>query len=339
MSTTAGYFDETILNNIRVKAENIMFDDRIKQQFDARYDVIKLINNIQTANVYPSLARFQKKVAVDVMWQNVCGQDVEDNVNCTVGGDKSSTNLDTYTLSYEKVVNFSSSENDFDDNEFDIQTAIAKQFLKADKNLTEDFAQYAVGIIDANAGWNTTSPEGKGDIVGADTYIAPAYWNASLAAYFSRVAILNKFTSPVILSGTNLYEQMYVAAANNANANGKGDYILYGDMNLYFDLFNVDTVTTPNQNSYLISQGALAMANRALHTDRVEVLHDWSRWRMPSRYLPNMYYDVFYETDCEYDRVIHKFKVKLVADVFVNPTGCDDNNTGILSFTCGVDPS
>lgn len=338
MSTTAGYFDETILNNIRVKAETIMFDDRIKQQFDARYDVIKLINNIQTAQVYPSLARNTKTVAVDVLWQNVCGSDAEDNVNCTVGGDKSSTNLDTYTLSYEKVVNFSASESDFDDNEFDIESAIAKQFLKADKNLTESFAQYSVGIIDANAGWNTTTPEGKGDIVGADTYIAPAYWNSALAAYFTRVAIMNKFTDPNLLSGTNLFEQEYVAQRMNANANGKGDYLLFGDMKLWFDLFNVDTVTTPNQNSYLISQGALALANRALHKDSIEVLHDFSRWRMPSRYLPNMYYDVFYETECEYDRVKHNFKVKLVADCFVNPTGCDDNNTGILSFTCGTAP-
>lgn len=334
MSTTAGYFDETILNNIRVKAADIMFDDRIKQQFDARYDIIKAVQGIQTAEVLPSIARTAKKVDVDVMWQNVCGQVVEDNVDCATGGAKSSTNLDTYSLTYEKMVKFSESEDDFIDNEFDIETALAKDFLRADKELTEDFAQYCTAQIDSFAGWNTVT-NGKGVVSGADTFIAPAYWNASLAAYLNRVAIMNKFTSPIFLSGVNLYESEYVAAAMAANANGKGDYILFGDMKLYFDLFNIDTVNDPDEKSYLISQGSLALGNRALNPERPEKLHDFTRYKIRSRYLP-MWYDVFYETECESDLVKHNFKVKLTADLFNNPTGCDDNNTGVLSFTCGT---
>lgn len=334
MSTTAGYFDETILNDIRVKASEIMFDDRIKQQFDARYDIVKAVEGIQTATVLPSIARNSKIVDVDVMWQNVCGQEVETNVDCAVGGAKSSTNIENYSLSYNKMVKFSESESDFIDNEFDIQTALAKDFLRADKELTEDFAQYCTAQVDSFAGWNTVT-NGKGVVTGADTFIAPAYWNASLAAYFNRVAIMNKFTSPILLSGVNLYEQAYVAEANRANANGKGDYIMYGDMKLYFDLFNIDTVNDPDEKSYLISQGALALGNRALNPETPEILHDFTRYKIRSRYLP-MWYDVYYETDCEDDLVKHNFKVKLVADLFLNPTACDDNNTGVLSFTCGT---
>jgi len=335
MSTTAGYFDETILNNIRVKAAAIMFDDRLKQDYVANYNVVKLIESVQTASVYPSLARDKKIIGVDVMWQNVCGQSVTDNTTCVIGGSKSSTNLESYELSYEKVVNFTEDEADFIDNEFDIETAIAKQFLTADKNITENFAQYAVGRINTFSGWNVVTA-GKGTVVGADTFIPAAYWNASLAAYFSRVAILNQFTSPKMLSGNNLYEQMWVAQANAANANGKGDQIMYGGMNMYFDLFNVDTVNDPDLQTYMISQGSLAMAYRALNPDSPEVLQDFTRYKMKSNYLP-FYYDVYYKNDCTtHDLVSHSFKVKLNADVFLNPTGCDDNNTGVLSFTCGT---
>ena len=335
MSTTAGYFDETILNNIRRRASEIMFDDRIKQQFDARYDILKAVQAVQTANVYPSIARNKKVVDVDVIWENVCGSEVEANTTCEIGGDKSSTNLKNYELTYEYAVNFSADEADFDDNEFEM--AIAKQFLKADKNLTEHFAQYAAAQIDSFSGWNVLTT-GKGTVDGADTYIPAAYWNASLAAYFNRVAIMNKFTSPIMLSGNNLYESMWVAKANAANANGKGDAIMYGDMNMYFDMFNIDTVNSPDLKTYLLSMGSLALASRALNPERPEVLMEHTRYKMSSRYLP-FEYDVFYKNSCTTnDRTQHDFKVKLVADIFINPTGCDDNNTCVLSFVCGEAP-
>jgi hypothetical protein len=335
MSTTAGYFDETILNDIRVRAAQIAFDDRVKQQYVADYEVINAIKAVQTANIYPSLAR-RKDVDVEVIWQNVCGQEVEDNTTCVIGGAKSSTNLKEYSLSYEKVVNFSEDEADYTDNEFEIQENIAKQFLVADKNLTENFAQYCVSQIEAFRGWNTTDPEGKGDITGADTYIAPVYWNPSLTAYFMRAAKMNKFTAPVFLSGYNLYESMYVASANAANANGKGDSILYNQLRMFFDLHNVDSVTDPLLKTYMLSTGSLAMAYRArnpMNPDRTDV---FTRWQMKSQYLP-FYYDVYYTTECTTDDLIqHNFKIKLTADLFNNPTGCDDNNTGVLSFVCGT---
>lgn len=334
MSTTAGYFDETILNDIRVKAAAISFDDRIKQQYVANYEIIKAIQSVQTANVYSSRAR-SKDVDVEVIWQNVCGQTVEDNTTCEIGGSKSSTNIEEYCLTYEKVINFSEDEADFIDNEFDIQEAIAKQFLVADKNLTEDFAQYCVSQIEAFRGWNTVTT-GKGTVSGADTYIAPVYWNPSLVAYFMRVAKINQFTSPTFVSGNNLYEQMYVAQMNQGNANGKGDAALWNQLKIYFDLFNIDTVNDPLLKTYMLSMGSLALAYRAWNPMNVEVVNGvFSRWQMKSDYLP-FYYDVFYEPECTTDDLIqHNFKVKLRADLFNNPTGCDDNNTGVLSFVCG----
>jgi len=335
MSTTAGYFDETILNDIRLRASEIAFDDRIKQQYVANYDVIKAVSAVQTAQVSTSASK-NKDVDIEILWQNVCGQEVEDDTTCVIGGSKSSTNLEEYALTYEKKVGFSEDEADFIDNEYEIQSAIAKQFAVADKNITENFAQYAVSQIEGFSGWNVLT-DGKGTVSGADTYIPASYWNASLAAYFSRVSIANQFTSPVFLSGSNLYEQMFVAEANAANANGKGDAILYGGMPMYFDLFNVDTVTDPDLKTFMLSMGSLAMAYRAWNPQSVEVVNGvFSRWQMKSAYLPFMY-DVWYEPECTTNNLIqHNFKVRLMADVFLNPTSCDDNNTGVLSFVCGT---
>jgi len=335
MSTTAGYFDETILNNIRVEASKIRFNDRVAKQFVPHYDTIQAIQAVQTANVEPAPAH-RKDVDVEVMWQNVCGQTVEDNTTCEIGGSKSSTNIKEYQITYEKVINFSEDEADFIDNEYEIQSAIAKQFLMADKNLTENFTQYCISQIEAFRGVNSVTT-GKGVVSGFDTYIAPAYWTAPLIAYFQRVAVLNQFTSPVFLSGNNLYEDFITASYNAGNANGKGDAAMYSTMRMFFDLFNIDTVNDPDMKTYMLSNGSLALASRNYNPTSIDVVNGvFTRYQERSSYLP-FSYDVFYEPECTTDDLIqHNFKIKLKADLFINPTACEEHNTGVLSFICGT---
>ena len=346
MSTTAGVFSETVLNDIRVLASRLMFDDRIKQQFIPKIDVFKAIAAAQTADVNTVFNRAQvidgekKDVDVEVMWSNVCGQTVVDNTTCVLGGTESSTNLQSYSLTYEKVVKFSEDEASFRDNEFGLRQAIAKQLLKADINLLENFAQYCVGNINLFKGVNQLTT-GKGVVSGTDTYIDPSYWDGTLLAYLNRVGIMNRFTSPVLLSGNNFYEQAFIAAYNAANANGKGTAAMYGDMGLMFDLFNIDTVNTPDLITYLLSQGSIALATKFYNNaGSIDKGFDFWRYTMPSQFLPGVTYDVFYNNECTTnDQFKHNFKVKLTGDLFNNPEGCTANNTGVLTFVCGTAPS
>ena len=211
---------------------------------------------------------------------------------------------------------------------------MAKGLLKADVQLAEAYAAYCVSVLEANQGVNQL-PTGKGVVSGSDTYILPAYWDASLMAYFSRVAILNKFTAPKLISGSNLYEAVWVAEMSRANDNGKGAATMFGAFPVYFDLYNIDTVNTPDLVTYLLSQNSVAMANRAYNPNFIETFGASKRWTMPSRFLPGFTYDVFNTVACSNDMVETQFKVKLLADLFVNPEGCTVNNTGILAFRCG----
>lgn len=337
MSTIAGAFDETILLDIRAKADEIMFDDRIKQQFIPKIEAWNAIKAAQTATVLPALGR-TKKVGVDVIWENYCDIDDTDNTGCTICGTKSSTNLQNYDVTWEKVVMLNFDENDFIDNEFLVNESIPKGILRAEKQLAEAFIQYAVAQIDGFSGVNTVGTLGKGTVSGTDTYIAGTDWNASLVAYLQYVAIQNRFTTPIMLSGRNLWEQMYVAVANAANADGKGTQALYGDLDMYFDLFNIDSVLTPDYKTFMISQGALAVGNRYFNpTTTPEDVRDFWRWHQPSRFLPGFELDMFYQPSCygDDDLIKHCFKVKLQADIWNNPEGCEANNTGVLSFVCG----
>lgn len=334
MSTIQGAFDETILLNLRARADQIMFDDRIKQQFIPQINAIEAVKAAQTATVLQGNSRTKKR-AVDVFWDNYCDIVAEDNEDCIIGGNESSTNLQEYDVTWSKVVQMSFDEENFIDNEFDVQEHIAKGFLKAEKELAEEFAQYCVAQIDAFCGTNEFTG-GKGDVVATDTYIEAAYWNAALVAYFNRVATLNRFTSPIFLSGANLYEQMLVARYNAGNDNGKGDAAMYAGINMFFDLFNVDQVNDPDLKTYMISTGALAMGNRYYHLNDIPMKYNtfW-RWRIPFRWVPGFYLDVYQDDECVADLLKFGFKVKLQADVWNNPTGCTETNTGVLSFTCG----
>jgi hypothetical protein len=332
MSTIGGAFDETILMNQLVQATEIGFDSRIKLQFTPQYDVINALKAAQTATVQTSLSK-KKDVAVEVQWENFCDIVAEDcSTDCELGGETSSTNVAEYDVTFCKEVNFSFDENDFIDNVYNPN--VAKAFLKADKEITEAFAQYAVAQLEAFKGINVLTT-GKGTVAGTETSIPAAYWTPAIAAYLSRVSMMNKFVNPIFLSGSLLWEQYMVAQANAANANGKGDWNLWAGLQPYFDMFNIDSVNDPSLKAYLISMGSVALGSKNYNPDIPAVMFDMTKYTMQSQFL-GMKYDVFYNNACTGTQKLHKhnYQVRLKADIWANPAGCSPTNTGILSFLC-----
>lgn len=344
MSTTAGAFTETLLRSLRVMADDIMFDDRIKQQFIPQIGIVDGLRAVQTALVKPRFTQVKdsqgknKKYDVEVIWENACEVEAVECTVCTMDGTKLSTNAQSYSLDFCREVQFKIDEWDYVDNEFDAALAVAKGMLRADKQLAEAFAAYAVSVLEANKGVNQFDG-GKGCVSGSDTYVPAAYWDASLMAYLSRIAILNRFTTPVLLSGSNLYEASWVAQMNRANDSGKGAAAMFGAFPIYFDLFNIDTVNSPNLVTYLLSMNSVAIASRNYNPMAIETYGASKRWSMQSRFIPEFTYDVYSTVECSNDMVSTDFKVKLTADLFVNPEGCEADNTGILSFICGACPT
>ena len=276
-----------------------------------------------------------KKYDLEVIWENACGIEAQDCTVCTMDGEKLSTNALSYSLSLCKEVQFAIDEYDYVDNEFDYATSIAKGFLRADKQLAEAYAAYAVSVLNANKGVNVFTG-GPGVISGSDTYITAPYWGPNLMAYFMQVTQMNQFTTPVLASGQNLFQDYFLMNKLAANADGKGNAALMGTFPIYFDMFNIDTVNTPDLFTYLLSTGSVAMASRTYNPSTIEDLGTVKRYTMPSQFVNGLAYDVRYEATCSNDMTKHNFKVKMTSDVFVNPAGCTETNTGILTFICGT---
>jgi hypothetical protein len=77
MSIVGGVFTETILKNIQIRADQIAFDEILKQDFTADVDVLKALMETQTARIEPVLNRNGKDNIVEVSWMNACDIDDE----------------------------------------------------------------------------------------------------------------------------------------------------------------------------------------------------------------------------------------------------------------------
>ena len=335
MSTTAGVFSETVLAHIQVKADQIWADRIQKEDYVPEAQVAKCIIEQTTAQF--GVLKGKKDPTVDVGWINACDVDAASCSDCTIDGNELSTNIEEYYLNRERCAEFSVCENDFRDNFFNIEDVIAKGLMKASLALDEWWAAQVVAVLNANVGTNAVTT-GKGAVSGTTTYINPAYWNADLFGYFARVATVNRFKRPMLISGANLFESKFIADFEACCENKRGKF---GTMDVCFDLFNIDSVNTPDLMTYMLNRGALAFVSKAYYqgnsaANPVKYM-DQYRYSMPSFYLPGVVYDVHYDNECSGcgDFFTHNFKVKTFGDIFLNPIGCTTTRTGILEFECG----
>lgn len=353
MSIIPGVFSHTALLQARDLADRMMLDGRVKQQYVPKTTAFQYLQNLQTASLNQAFnARPGKKYEVEIMWENVCADLTIADESCAIGGPEASTNTKVYELEKRIVKGFTIDDDKYRTNEFDSATSLAKLLLVAEKQIAEEFTQYALGRLNVFAGVNQVAL-GKGVINGLDptiTDIDPANWTAEIMAYFSRVIQLNRFSNAAMITGSNLYETLFVASANAANSEGKGDQILWNGMPIWFDLFNVDAVNGQELFTYMVEQGSIAMVNKTFNIAGTN-FHD-QRYTIPCRFLPGWNMDLYYTNNCNddgthMDMLKHHWKIVLTADIFNNPFGCDaiedgfgvqtgGENSGILRFRNAV---
>ena len=336
MAIVAGDFSPSQLLVTLKKADAMWSDDMMKADFEANVEIWKAIKAEQNADVRV-LQETEKDRDVKVHWINSCGVTAEDadGDDCDLAGDELGSDSKTYSLTVNKQYKFTVDEMTFRTNEYSMEDAVAKGFLKADKALAEAICATGMARIESFKGVNGIS-DGIGTPNGAttETDIAAANWNAAMYAYLYRIAIQNELTNPFLLSGTNLFEENLITRLAQQNGEGKGDANLIKLIRMYFDLFNIDPANSPDLKTYMINRGALAFASKNHYgaTPTQYVGAGQSRYSIASRNLPGVRFDVFYTNRCTSETMKHDFKLKVRYDYFLNPTGCDGTRTGVLAF-------
>lgn len=332
MSTTAGVFSETTLQNIRAMADGIMLDGRTKLNFVPQAEAVNIFSKVQTAKI-GELSR-KKDYTIEVEWINNCALAVQDCTSCEVGGTELSTNTQTFTIDRCKEVPFSVKGYKFIDNDFDQQEVVAKGLLTADKLICEAIATEVLDWLVTNAGVNVWAAAGEiGTVVGNETQIAAADFDVDALGYIQMCNVQNRLMNPVTLSGRQLYDEFQNAFfATGAFANAGGDQSRFNAMQWLWDLYNFN-IAGYNDRMISVSNGAIAFASKSYYGPAVEDYgKEGKRWSMMSRFMPNLVLEVHYNTNCENDIIGEDFNVKARYAFILNPEGCEADNNGILQY-------
>lgn len=343
-SPTAGNFSCQALQKIVVEVDRIWADNQMASEYTPKVDVLTAIRKEQTANL-SEIENPEKDLELRVEWNADCNDNLDDcdGNDCTIGGPEAEGKCKNYALDICYKTGFSISEKRFRGIKTTREAVVAKSFAKRLKELDEKLAQVMVAKLNAFAGTNQFTG-GIGDVDGGTTYIAPSYWTADMYGYFSQVQVMNKFNDAFMIHGGNLYQQSWLANMNNIDPARKPEAAKLNAIRSYWDMFNVDSVNTPDRVSYMIAKGAVAFANKAYYPLNNPVVYkNDTRWSIESKALPGVYYDVYYNNECVTTEgandVKHNWSLYVKAGIFLNPFGCNEDITGVIKFVCGTAPA
>lgn len=331
----AGDFTASALADVLVKADNIWADNMSRPDYEADVDAFLAIQAEQTANV--SLSEGDKDVVAKIVWINACGMaSAAQSDDCTISGSELESDSDSNSLTLTRKVDFFVKEKAFRANTFDREEVVAKGMLKASKILDEYITQQGITRINSFGG-TVNAYSDLGTLASGVVTVPLVNWTIDLIPDLILAGKLNKFSNPFILSGSNLWKSWWNAMMDSKNADGDGDGKRTKAIRSYFDLINMDTVTTPDKKTFLVNRGAIAFASKAYYDPTPTVYSGFgqTRWSIASNALPGVRYDVHYTNSCTSNEITHKFSVNTKFDYWLNPTGCTAGNTGVLVLKKG----
>lgn len=335
----AGDFSCADLLVTQAKMDEIWVDNAVNKDYMAEVEALKAIMANQTAKLETITNQQEKDKTLKVSWINACGIAGEElGDECEFGGEEASAQCQTYAPNMTRQFPFKVTENGFRTSTYSREEVVAKLLLKACKEADEWLTQSVIAQLDTYKGVNTTAGSlgtiiGSGAVGDSDTKVAPANWNAALMGYFLLTARMNKIVAPWVLSGNNLFLAYWNARMSSGNANGSGDAEMFKSLTPAFDPVNVDSVLSgAGPQTFVLARGSVAFGAHTRYGAAPIEYFDHRRYSVKSMNLPGVSYDVIYKNSCVGDDVTHYWKVIARAGFFLNPVGCTETNTGVLSF-------
>ncbi len=330
---TAGTFSASDLVKVQMKSDQMWVDNIGTGYYDSEVDtVLAILKEQKTSDSFRELRSSEKDKTVTMVWLNDCTETVADCSNdCTVGGDELASDSEDYALNICKTTGFTVKEKELRGNVFSPDELIARGMLQKIKLLDEQLNVAILAKIEAGRGVNEYLPDGW-ENVDSDTVVPSSEFGTNMIPRLIMTGKINRFKNPFVLSGEALWYEQWNAMIDQMNGEGKGDASRFTKIRLYNDLFNIDSANAPNKKLYLIHQGALALITKSYYNIKPVTYMDNVRYSVPSMKIPGVYYDVIYKNECSSNEMLHKFSLTLNAGIFLNPTGCSETRTGIISF-------
>lgn len=291
----------------------------------------------QRVNMSELLGR--KKRTLSLEWLTKC--DITTTYcsdDCDISGEDVTPECKEYEIECLRETSFQVSDRVYRERTIERSTAIARNMLLHMNAMDEWVAQYILAGILSEAGVNQFTGS-IGNVVGNSTLIAPQNWNDNIWGYLNRVIRANKFRNPYMITGDNLFELLFNRRLEQANDNGKGGFAKIGTIGqIWQDPENVEVVAP--STSFLIHQTAVAFLSKAwnplgmMNAERKAATY--LLWSEESRNIPGVFYDVVLQESCADNDFHEAYKIQLHGLFAANPYPCNDEQTGVLTFECGV---
>lgn len=316
---------------------DVAWNDAIQRaQFVAKADAARVCLEQQTARVEPLIqgaGENAKTRTVRVHWLNACAMDDGAPTDeCAAAETELTDNKEDYTISGFRETSFKTSWKVHRTTPHDLNQTVATGLLMGGKILDEYLSAQYFAFLAANNGAHEYTPSigaaGAGDvweIPGADMTV-DAMPEFILAANFAR------FDNAFMIHGLNLWTERFKAGQYAANDNGKGENNLFNVLPMFWDPVGASVASVSDQ-SWLVnrSAGALATANFFDMAPR-EFAGNHRVYKIASRNLPGVFYDVHEMETCTSDDMVVSYKMNVNFEFLLNPLGCVATRTGILQF-------
>lgn len=330
--------------NIVLLAEQMWQDSQNQtEQYHAEAETIKALKANQEGRVQfitsiedPSLEDDQVKV----VWIDNCDSALDDNCQdvCDFTANDAPLNSKNYTLNNCKSASFSVDENDLRRNRYSFDDYVARQLLYKTKLLDEYLNLQSLTFLSASAGWNKNQETYtfNGDVL----RIPPSEYNMDLLVKLIVDAKYNLIDDAFVVDSGHLYKSMLLADLEKGDSDGPGAFAKSKLFNTTFDLVGFANAGI-SENTFLVKPASYAIASRNYNPTAPTVVNPKSGWQqrftVPSRNIPGVAYDVYYDYECSDKRFVHKWYIEVNFGFFLNPEGCDvnvggDQVTGILAY-------
>jgi len=323
------------LATIQAMADRLWTDPIQNIDYIADVEAAKAVLENQSVNFTELQGR--KKRSISLEWLTKCDITTQScSDDCTITGEDATPVCKEYEIECLRETTFKVPERAYRERTVEMQESIAKNLLLHKVAMDEWAAQYIVTGLLASSGLNAFTG-GIGTVAGPITTINAAYWDDQIWGYFNRVIRGNKFKSPYMLTGDNLYQLIFNRMHESATEAGKAGMAKIGSIRaIYQDPENVEVIAPGS--TFLIHKTAVAMITKAWYPlgavnaeKRAGVYWMWSE---ASNNIPGLFYDVIMQESCSDNDFHQAFKIQLHGLFALNPYPCDANNTGVLRFTC-----
>jgi hypothetical protein len=322
---------------IKLKAEQMWADSQLSQEYIPHADAAIAVLKNQTAR-FDELTNKNIDNTVKVTFINPCGIGTQDPLAlCDLDGQEFGIGGIDYALDLrQQTVGFKINAEKLRTSTYTFEELAAQGMLQHVKALDEWWAKQVLLKLKAYSGINVAVASGDISASGFTfannvTEIPADAYNVSLLAKLMQQSIVNRQPAGYIIDDGQLFQPITNSKIDRARVDanaGDGQRADVLDGRVTFDMFNFKTAGL-TEDMFIANPGAIAFKTKTRNPDAPTLLGgkiQQTVYTVPSRVLPGVKYDVFYQLTCvtngNQSEYVHVWNFETRGGIFLNPNGC-----------------